>query len=145
MKVKEVISNLIGNTELKLSRNFSVRELFNSVTAVEYDICNYPLSVAKTIKVINNLTEICQVLEEIRAAYTNKPIFVTSGYRCPRLNELVNGHKFSYHMDGRAVDITSSESDDFSDLCECVQFILDGRKGWYYEINDEKKYIHIHH
>ena len=145
MKVKEVISNLIGNTELKLSRNFSVRELFNSVTAVEYDICNYPLSVAKTIKVINNLTEICQVLEEIRAAHTNKPIFVTSGYRCPRLNELVNGHKFSYHMDGRAVDITSSESDDFSDLCECVQFILDGRKGWYYEINDEKKYIHIHH
>lgn len=48
------------------------------------------------------------MLEPLRAAFSGKPIKVTSGYRSPELNALVGGAPKSAHMaeDGRcAVDI----------------------------------------
>ena len=35
------------------------------------------------------------------------PIRITSGYRCPELNEEVGGVEDSYHMDGCAADISA--------------------------------------
>ncbi len=35
------------------------------------------------------------------------PIRVNSGYRCPRLNKAVGGVARSYHLSGRAADLTT--------------------------------------
>jgi zinc D-Ala-D-Ala carboxypeptidase len=37
------------------------------------------------------------------------PLLVTSGYRCPELNERVGGARHSAHMDGRALDVIPLE------------------------------------
>jgi uncharacterized protein YcbK (DUF882 family) len=44
-------------------------------------------------------------LEELRAKLGNKPIRVTSGFRCAGHNAAVGGAKSSQHLTGRAVDI----------------------------------------
>ena len=47
-----------------------------------------------------------RVLDPIREHW-GLPIRVTSGYRCPELNEEVGGVEDSWHMDGCAADITA--------------------------------------
>jgi hypothetical protein len=44
------------------------------------------------------------VLDPLRARYGH-PIYVSSGYRCPKLNKAVNGAINSQHMRGEAADI----------------------------------------
>ena len=41
----------------------------------------------------------------VRAALRNNAIHVTSGYRSPRLNQMVGGSKNSMHTQGLAADI----------------------------------------
>lgn len=48
--------------------------------------------------------ELITVLEQIRN-YFNRPVVVTSGYRCPARNEAVGGAHGSMHMEGKAADI----------------------------------------
>jgi len=42
--------------------------------------------------------EICRFLEKARAAFGNKPIIITSGYRPPAINQSVGGAKTSEHL-----------------------------------------------
>lgn len=44
-------------------------------------------------------------LEELRTALGNKPIIITSGYRCPLHNKRCGGVKNSQHQYGKAADI----------------------------------------
>lgn len=44
-------------------------------------------------------------LEELRKAIGNKPIVITSGYRCPTHNLRVGGVSKSQHLQGKAADI----------------------------------------
>jgi uncharacterized protein YcbK (DUF882 family) len=44
-------------------------------------------------------------LELLRVKLGNKPIKITSGYRCPKHNKEVGGAKHSQHMNGTAADI----------------------------------------
>lgn len=48
---------------------------------------------------------IMTVLQMVRFRL-NRPIIVTSGYRCPRHNKRVGGHPNSYHMQAMAADIS---------------------------------------
>lgn len=54
------------------------------------------------VRLVNN------VLDPLREAY-GKPIIVTSGYRCPKLNKAVGGAASSQHILGQAADIRSKE------------------------------------
>lgn len=45
------------------------------------------------------------MLEKLREMIGNKPIVITSGYRCPANNKAVGGAGHSQHMYGKAVDI----------------------------------------
>ena len=56
-----------------------------------------------------NLTALVDnVLDPLREAY-GRPIYVSSGYRCPKLNKAVGGAASSQHMLGQAADIRSKE------------------------------------
>ena len=45
-------------------------------------------------------------LECLRASIGNKPIIINSGYRCKKHNDNVGGAKGSFHLKGKAVDIS---------------------------------------
>lgn len=53
---------------------------------------------------MNVKPELRKVLEQIREDY-GKPIYVTSGARCPEYNRKVGGARKSAHMEGIAVDV----------------------------------------
>ena len=81
---------------------FTIRELIKSTTAIKRHIDNSP---SKEIE--RSLTALVEkVLDPLREAY-GKPIIVTSGYRCPKLNAIVGSTPSSQHVKGEAADIKS--------------------------------------
>ena len=83
---------------------FTIKELTKSDIAKRSKINNIP-----TIQEKNNLISLVEnILDPLREAY-GKPIIVTSGFRCERLNKLINGSKTSQHKTGHAADIRSVE------------------------------------
>jgi uncharacterized protein YcbK (DUF882 family) len=81
---------------------FTIRELTKSTTAIKRHIDNTP---SKEIE--RSLTALVEkVLDPLREAY-GKPIIVTSGYRCPKLNAIVGSTPSSQHVKGEAADIKS--------------------------------------
>ena len=64
---------------------FTLEELLKSDKALSSKVPNLP-----SWEVIEHLLELAEFLDQLRAAY-GKPIYVSSGFRCPRLNTLVGG------------------------------------------------------
>ena len=102
---------------MKLTEHFTLEGLTNSPTAKRLNIDNTP-----TKAIISNLSELSELLEQIRTIY-NKPIIVTSGYRCEKLNKAVGGVKTSQHRLGQAADIRSI-SDSVEDNRELFNVIV---------------------
>ena len=84
------------------------------------------------------------VLDPIREHW-GLPIRVTSGYRCPELNDEVGGVEDSYHMDGCAADITAIDPERNVELMSLIRAMqLIGRillTECY--LGPKAKYIHI--
>lgn len=87
---------------MRLSKHFTLDEFLKSATATRLGIDNTPDE--KVLNCIQALVD--NVLEPLRAHY-GRPIIITSGYRCPRLNKAVGGSSTSQHAIGQAVDIRS--------------------------------------
>ena len=83
------------------SPNFSMDELTHSDTAARHGIDNTPNENEK-----DNLYKLAMELENVRKLLNNKPIYVSSGYRCLALNELLGSKRTSAHIKGLAVDFT---------------------------------------
>ena len=82
------------------TKHFKSSEITYSYKAEENGIDNTPTDK----DIIDNLNYTLQRLEEIRSGY-NKPIIISSGYRCEELNKLVGGVDNSLHKIGLAVDL----------------------------------------
>lgn len=82
-----------------MSKYFSLKEMTASTTASNLKINNTPGAEER-----KHLEELMEVLDEVREAYGG-PIRVTSGYRCSKLNKLVNGAATSVHKIGYAADL----------------------------------------
>ena len=81
---------------IKLSPHFSLFEM----TATSRKVENTP-----SVEAVVNLCRLCnEVLEPARKIY-GRPIIVTSGFRCTKLNNLVGGVKNSRHLTGQAADL----------------------------------------
>lgn len=84
-------------------KHFSIKELSSSPRAKAEGIDNTPGMIER-----ENLTALVDnILDPLREAY-GKPITVTSGYRCSRLNRSVGGVKGSHHLRGMAADIVGT-------------------------------------
>ena len=113
--------------------NFSISELVHSDTANKFRINNTPNLIA-----LDNMLElIFYVLQPLRIKL-GKPIIITSGFRCPKLNQLVGGVKNSQHLEGKAVDIVVKGMSP-NDL---IAFILKSGIEFDQLIN-EKTWVHI--
>lgn len=102
----------------KFSKNFTYEELVSSATAKRLKIDNTPNEEQK--EKLKRLA--VEILQPIRDKY-GKPIVVTSGFRCAKLNNAVGGAKTSQHCKGEAADIRSV-SDSIKDNKELFNLVL---------------------
>jgi hypothetical protein len=71
---------------------------------------------------VGQLTQLAQLtLEGIRTICDDHPIIISSGYRCPKLNEVVGGASNSAHLYGCAADFTIPEFGDVLDVCHALK------------------------
>lgn len=125
---------------MKLSKNFSLEEMLVTSTGV----ANVP-----TETEIENLRKLAvNVLQPLRE-YMQRPVIITSGFRCKEVNKRVGGSKTSGHMLGTAADITAGNRtlnkimyDFIRDNCEFRQLINEYNYRWVhveYREGDNKK------
>ena len=94
-----------------------MEEMTRSRTATVKRIDNTPSdAVVRTLKILCT-----QVLEPARAQY-GRPIVITSGYRCAKLNAAVGGVPKSYHTKGMAADI---RIDNIRDAYNLAKLLID--------------------
>jgi len=84
---------------MRLSDHFTLAELTASQTAARRGINNTPDEATTA-----NLIRLATKLEEVRSVVGDKPITISSGYRCPDLNRLVGSKPTSSHVKGCAAD-----------------------------------------
>lgn len=116
---------------------FTMNELTHSATAIRKGIDNTPDNTAKA-----NLTAlVANILDPLREAY-GKPIVVSSGYRCAKLNRVVGGVARSQHISGQAADIqsVSKSKADHKKLFELAQRL----RLPYDQLIDEYDYKWVH-
>ena len=103
---------------MKLTKNFSLEEMYRSETARRCGIDNKP----QTEEVVENLRALClEVLQPLRD-HLGKPVVVSSGYRCKDLNKKVGGAENSQHLKGEAADIKVSGREK---LIGVMRYIMD--------------------
>ena len=119
---------------------FKMKEFSHSDTAVSLGIDNtIPKECEERIRHLVHC-----VLDPIREHW-GLPIRVTSGYRCPELNDEVGGVEDSYHMDGCAADITAIDPErnvELMSLIRAMQLIGRIHLTECY-LGPKAKYIHI--
>ena len=103
---------------MKLTKNFSLEEMYMSDTARRCGIDNKP----QTEEVVENLRALCtEVLQPLRD-HLGRPVTITSGYRCKELNKRVGGVRNSQHLKGEAADIRVKNREE---LIEMMKFLMD--------------------
>lgn len=117
---------------MKNGQFITTAEMLRSSTAEKLNIKNVPNDPI----VIENLEHTIEQLDELRRLY-NKPIIITSGYRCPALNKAVGGKPNSQHVKGQAADLKWDEN--------LLKFIIEN---FHYdqlieETSKRTKWIHI--
>ena len=101
---------------------FSISEMLKSDTAIKQRLWNgAPKEAEENLRAL-----VDEVLDPLREAY-GRPIRVTSGYRCPKLNRLVDGSPNSQHMRGEAADIQPVVGNE-ADLPELARILIENGK-----------------
>ena len=98
-----------------LTPNFKLVEFTHSDTAVMCGIDNTPND-QETV----NLSRVAETLEMIRVLLGNKPITITSGFRCSELNAAVGGAYNSAHLYGLAADFVCPEYGTPIQICNAL-------------------------
>lgn len=114
---------------------FTIKEMTKSQTAELHHIDNTP-----TKEVVENLKKAMYILDMVRV-YMGKPIFINSGYRCKKLNEMVGGVQKSMHTKGLAADFRTEEREDINRMFE---FLKKNQKEFkIIELINYKTFIHM--
>lgn len=83
------------------------------------------------------------VLDPLRERY-GYPIYVSSGYRCQRLNTAVGGSKTSQHVKGDAVDIYVASARDRAQLFAMIYYLLPyDQLIWEKGTDEAPEWIHV--
>ena len=95
---------------------FTIKEMTKSQTAKVYHIDNTPTEE----EVVENLKKVMYILDMVRV-HMGKPIFVNSGYRCKKLNDIVGGVRESMHIRGLAADFRTEKIEDINRMFEFLK------------------------
>jgi len=117
------------------SPHFSMDELTFSETATRHGIDNTPSDNEK-----ENLYKLAMEMEDVRSVLNDKSIYISSGYRCLALNELLGSKKTSSHVKGLAADFTSRH---FGTPDEIVLAVINSNIDYDQIILEFDKWVHI--
>lgn len=122
----------------KLTDNFSLYDL-TKTDHPEFQDMNRDLSIDQ----IGKLTLVARLLEHV--VYVIGPITISSGYRCPELNETVGSTPRSQHLLCEAADFIPSENlvDSFKKLWDDVKNNGTNVGQLIHEMAGDKEWIHI--
>ena len=95
---------------MRITEHFSLQEM--TTTQIRW-VDNTPDE-----EIRENLKKLCAHLEVVRVLLDNKPMIITSGYRCKTLNSCIGGSRTSRHMDGLAADFICPRFGDPEDVCK---------------------------
>jgi putative chitinase len=98
---------------MNLSTNFTLAEATYSETAIRLDINNQPSE-----QQLENMKIAAKGMEQVRAL--TGPLRVNSWLRLPEVNIAVGGSAKSSHMDGWAIDCSSSKLTPY-EICKLVE------------------------
>ena len=125
---------------MMLSKNLSLVEVMKSATAIKHGIANEPSS-----QHLTNLKAVATNIFQPCRDYFGKPLAVTSGYRSPKLNELIGGSKRSQHSKGEALDLDAQVYGGFTNA-ELFHYIKDNldfdQLIWEFGNDEEPDWMH---
>jgi len=119
-KEKIHVQMLNSTNNIKIATNFKLSEF----------ACPCCMLVMLHPKLLAKLVEIRNIIE--------RPVYITSGYRCPRYNQKIGGVPNSYHRIGLAADIKVGDISliELLEVCENIDFTGIG----FYE---KKRFLHL--
>jgi hypothetical protein len=94
-----------------MNKNKLVRKISEHITwadAIRSDVASYNgINNYFTTKQLKNLVALAENIYEPLYNYFKKPIFITSFFRCKKVNDLIGGSKTSQHLanNGAAIDL----------------------------------------
>ena len=119
------------------SEFFTLEELTKSSTAKRLKIDNTPSE-----EVLKNLQYgVDMVLDPLRRII-QKPIIITSGYRCEKLNKAVGGVSNSWHQQGNAADIHIADEENAREIFEILK-TLPSVDTILFEHSSNSQWIHV--
>lgn len=119
------------------SEFFTLEELTKSSTAKRLKIDNTP-----NAEVLKNLQYgVDMVLDPLRRII-QKPIIITSGYRCEKLNKAVGGVSNSWHQLGNAADIHIADKENAREIFEILK-TLPSVDTILFEHSSNSQWIHV--
>lgn len=117
-----------------INLNFSISELIKSDIAIKNNINNMP-----DIRALDNILNlIVYCLQPIRDKL-NKPMVITSGFRCAKVNQLAGGKSNSQHLTGAAADFHVPGMT----VAQTIEFIKTTGIEFDQLINEYDKWVHI--
>ena len=127
---------------MKLSKNLSLNEVTKSNTAERRGIDNSP-----TEAHIKNLKYIAEeVFQPLRDNF-GVPIYISSGYRSPALNEAIGGSPRSFHSHGMALDLDQDNRNKGVSNCDVFYYIKDNLQFteliWEFGDEYEPNWVHV--
>ena len=127
---------------MKLSKNLSLNEVTKSNTAERRGIDNSP-----TEAHIKNLKYIAEeVFQPLRDNF-GVPIYISSGYRSPALNEVIGGSPRSFHSHGMALDLDQDNRNKGVSNCDVFYYIKDNLQFteliWEFGDEYEPNWVHV--
>lgn len=103
-----------GNAS-SLSPHFTLAELCASDTARKLGIANQPPPLVDA-----SLRQLAGLLEQVRTLLGDRALHISSGYRCPELNQAVGSKSTSRHLHGLAADFTCSQYGSPLQICRAI-------------------------
>jgi zinc D-Ala-D-Ala carboxypeptidase len=99
-----------------LTPHFTLAEFIASDTAAMKGIDNTP-----DADEVDELGATAELMELVRSACGGKPVLISSGYRCPELNNAVGGTSNSAHLYGCAADFTIPAFGSPLEICRAIE------------------------
>lgn len=122
-----------------MARFFTYSEFEKSATAERLGIDNRIPNPA----IRSNIDYLCRyLLDRLRELY-GKPVYITSGYRCPELNRAVKGSSGSAHVSGLAADLDTGRGENRTLADLVVLNRLPFRQMIIYESMENPKWVHL--
>lgn len=108
---------------MRLSKNLTLKECTKSLTASRLGLKNQP-----DTPQITNLKLVAEHVFQPLRDHFEVPIYVSSGYRSPKLNRALGGSPTSQHCQGRALDLDAdvfggvTNAEIFHYIKDCLDF-----------------------